>query len=62
MQFGVHAAQRYADNVAVVQLGAGTLGAQLQPEPVEQVEVLRPEAWRMRAQVEEDGVLPVQGG
>ena len=47
VQLIAHAPQRYADDIAVVQLGAGTARGQFQPQPVHQVDVLRPQAHRV---------------
>jgi hypothetical protein len=57
MKLRVHAAQRDSDDVAMVQPVAGTHGAQLQPQFVRQFDIFRPEARRMRSQVEEDHIF-----
>ncbi len=57
VEFGLHAPQSHADNVAVVQFRARAFGAQLPPQAMRQVDVLRPEARGVRAEVEEDDIL-----
>src|ERR1035441_4098484 len=57
MQFVAHAAQRHADDVAVVELRARPHAAELQPEAMRQVDVFGPETRRVRAEVEEHHVL-----
>src|ERR1700694_1285956 len=59
MQFRLHAAQRDTYDVTMMQLGARTFAAQLQPDAVYQVDILRPEARRVRPQVDEHDIFLV---
>jgi hypothetical protein len=59
VEFGAHAAQGYADDVAVMEFGSQTLGGQLQPEAVGELDVLGPEPGRMGTEVEKHRVLAV---
>src|SRR5262249_31307559 len=54
MQFAVHALQRNANDIAMVQLGTEVV-TQLEPHVVNKIHVLRPQARRMRPQVHENG-------
>src|SRR5258708_9947634 len=51
VQFPLQAPQRYSDHVAMAQLRALGGLIEFQPEVVDQIDVLRPELRRMRAQV-----------
>jgi hypothetical protein len=56
-QFGVHAAEGDADDVAVVEFGAGAALAEVEPQFVGELDVLGPQSGRVRAEVEEDDVF-----
>ena len=56
-QLFLHAPQRHADHVAMMQFGPEATGAQFEPEPMHQVDILGPEARGMRAEVEENSVF-----
>ena len=44
VEFRAHAAQCYADDVAVMEFCSQTFGGELQPEAVGELDILRPEA------------------
>jgi hypothetical protein len=57
VQVFFHAAQGDADHVPMMQLGAGALLAELEPETVDEVDIFGPETGRMRAEVEKDDIF-----
>ena len=59
VQLRTHPAERDSDDIAMVEFCAWTAGGQIEPEFVRQLDVFRPQARRMRAEVEEYDVLLV---
>lgn len=58
-QFSIHSTQRHAYDISMMQFGARTAFAQLQPQPVHQVNVLRPQSRRVWPEIEKENILLV---
>ena len=57
MKLAFETAQGHTNHVTVMQFRPGSPGAELQPQPMDQIDVFGPQPRRMRSQIEEQGIL-----